>query len=131
MDYILSPFVVATKGLESAIDYIRQGEPSPYLSGNYAPVTEELKEENCHVVEGQIPLEISGVFLRNGKRSVSHSIIIKLCNICWIVAPVQDRIRSLYHPGCIIGLTETAWFIQCTLTVVELTIRTIRFERRR
>ena len=67
MDYILSPFVFATRGLESAIDFLRRGEASPYLSGNYAPVDTEVKEENCIVLEGQIPSDLSGVFLRNGK----------------------------------------------------------------
>lgn len=38
---------------------------SPFLSGNYAPVTEERTDLNLEVV-GKLPPELEGMFLRNG-----------------------------------------------------------------
>ena len=67
MDLLLSPLVYATKGLENAIDFVRRGEANPYLSGNYAPVTQEVTEHNCEVIEGQLPADLAGVFVRNGR----------------------------------------------------------------
>lgn len=40
-------------------------EPNPYLQGNYAPVLEE-REAHDLPVEGAIPPELNGIYLRNG-----------------------------------------------------------------
>ena len=40
-------------------------DASPYLAGNYAPVSEELTAHELPVV-GQIPIELEGRLLRNG-----------------------------------------------------------------
>ena len=38
---------------------------NPYLEGNSAPVDREIDAENLEVI-GQIPADITGMFLRNG-----------------------------------------------------------------
>ena len=40
-------------------------DASPYLDGNFAPVTEELTATDL-VVTGSIPAELEGRFVRNG-----------------------------------------------------------------
>jgi 9-cis-epoxycarotenoid dioxygenase len=56
--------------LESAIDSVsglkKEGQASPYLRGNFAPVFDELFEEDLEVVEGKLPTSVDGAFLRNG-----------------------------------------------------------------
>ena len=39
--------------------------PNPYLSGNYAPVTEEVTAFDLEVI-GELPNELEGRYLRNG-----------------------------------------------------------------
>lgn len=38
---------------------------NPYLEGNYAPIREETTAENLKII-GKLPVEISGMFVRNG-----------------------------------------------------------------
>lgn len=38
---------------------------SPYLEGNFAPVEREIEAENL-VIEGELPRELDGLYLRNG-----------------------------------------------------------------
>ncbi len=38
---------------------------NPYLTGNFAPVKEEITANNLKVI-GEIPSDLSGLFLRNG-----------------------------------------------------------------
>ena len=38
---------------------------NPFLQGNFAPVNEEITRDNLEVI-GEIPLEIEGIFVRNG-----------------------------------------------------------------
>ncbi len=38
----------------------------PYLSGNFAPVPDELAVEGLEVVEGRIPEGLEGCYVRNG-----------------------------------------------------------------
>lgn len=45
---------------------IESPSPSPYLQGNYAPVAEERQHGELRCVEGAIPADLAGVFLRNG-----------------------------------------------------------------
>lgn len=40
-------------------------QPSPYLSGNYAPVDREITARDLRV-QGEIPRDLAGVFVRNG-----------------------------------------------------------------
>lgn len=39
---------------------------NPYLEGAYAPVHDELEVDDLPVLEGQIPEDLSGVYVRNG-----------------------------------------------------------------
>jgi carotenoid cleavage dioxygenase-like enzyme len=38
---------------------------NPYLSGNYAPVQDELEMQNLTVI-GEIPKDLIGIYMRNG-----------------------------------------------------------------
>ncbi len=38
---------------------------NPFLQGNFAPVNDEITTEELEVI-GEIPLEIDGIFVRNG-----------------------------------------------------------------
>ena len=40
-------------------------QKNPFLQGNYAPVQDELNVENLEI-EGEIPQDLSGVYMRNG-----------------------------------------------------------------
>lgn len=42
------------------------------LQGNYAPVKDEVFSASCEVVKGAIPLELDGMFLRNGSNPVQQ-----------------------------------------------------------
>jgi len=43
----------------------KKKKENPYLQENYAPVTEQIDETNLEVI-GQIPQDLSGLFVRNG-----------------------------------------------------------------
>ena len=47
----------------------RLNDAAPYLTGNYAPVTEEITAVDLPVV-GEIPLELEGRLLRNGPNPI-------------------------------------------------------------
>lgn len=49
----------------AGLDWEQIGE-NPYLSGNMVPITEELTVERCEVIEGEIPRELDGTYMRNG-----------------------------------------------------------------
>ncbi len=55
----------ATDTPTSSADSGRPGDVSLYLSGNYAPVAEEITAFDLPVV-GELPAELSGRYLRNG-----------------------------------------------------------------
>ena len=39
---------------------------NPHLSGNFAPVGREIDASALEVIEGRIPEELSGAYIRNG-----------------------------------------------------------------
>lgn len=53
-------------------EIIRSLQPSnlPYLSGAWTPVTEEVDADDLDVVEGKIPTDIDGVYLRNTQNQI-------------------------------------------------------------
>ena len=58
-------------GLLWGLDRSRLGKaPNPYLEGNYAPVKTLISEDQLSVV-GEIPRELSGLYLRNGPNPMS------------------------------------------------------------
>ena len=46
----------------------------PYLNGAWTPMTEEWNDEDCALVEGRIPHDLSGVYLRNSENPVHASL---------------------------------------------------------
>jgi carotenoid cleavage dioxygenase len=36
------------------------------LAGNYGPIRQEVFKAQCEVVEGELPAELDGVYMRNG-----------------------------------------------------------------
>lgn len=48
------------------LDGSKWAETSPYLSGNFAPTTEERFDEGLEVVEGELPAALAGAFVRVG-----------------------------------------------------------------
>jgi len=58
-------FDAAESALHSLRARARVGE-HPYLSGVWAPASEELSTVTLRVVEGAVPLELTGVYVRNG-----------------------------------------------------------------
>jgi carotenoid cleavage dioxygenase len=50
---------------ESVVIMDESGEPNPYLLGVYAPVQDEITADELTVI-GQIPTDLTGVYLRNG-----------------------------------------------------------------
>ncbi len=47
------------------INAIAKTTVNPFLDGNFAPVSDEITAENLQVI-GQLPPELSGMFVRNG-----------------------------------------------------------------
>ena len=45
-----------------------------YLNGNFAPVAEEVNNIQLQVVDGKIPRDIEGLFLRVGPNPIPHHI---------------------------------------------------------
>lgn len=43
-----------------------------FLQGNFAPITQEFKSVELHVLEGSIPNDICGLFIRIGPNPISH-----------------------------------------------------------
>jgi carotenoid cleavage dioxygenase len=43
-----------------------QNPKSAYLSNNFAPVRKEVEQENLTVLEGSIPVDLDGMYIRNG-----------------------------------------------------------------
>ena len=46
-----------------------EGVENPYLEGNFAPVTEEVTATDLQV-EGELPKELNGRYLRNGPNPI-------------------------------------------------------------
>ncbi|GAB4814752.1 hypothetical protein N2152v2_001798 [Parachlorella kessleri] len=57
---------VFEKGVAWASGLDKEREASPYLRGNYAPVSDEIFQDQLEVVEGKLPAVLNGAFLRNG-----------------------------------------------------------------
>ena len=53
---------------------------SPFLRGVYGPVHREVHVEGCKVVEGQVPAELDGVYLRTGPNPQHKPV--GGCNMC-------------------------------------------------
>ncbi|MBT3426378.1 MAG: carotenoid oxygenase [Gammaproteobacteria bacterium] len=49
----------------------RNRKENPYLQKNYAPVTDLIEESNLEVI-GQIPQDLSGLFVRNGPNPMNN-----------------------------------------------------------
>ena len=45
-------------------------KPNPILTGNFGPIKNEQSYEVTNIVEGNVPKDISGVYLRNGPNPV-------------------------------------------------------------
>jgi carotenoid cleavage dioxygenase len=66
--------LVAASGAAAALPWsrlARAGEPppSPFLSGNFAPVLQELTVDDLEI-EGTLPAQLAGTYLRNGPNPV-------------------------------------------------------------
>mmetsp|Transcript_13417 Transcript_13417/g.17481 ORF Transcript_13417/g.17481 Transcript_13417/m.17481 type:complete len:279 (+) Transcript_13417:145-981(+) len=67
MTVLTKPIKGAIKFVDDIVDSFRKGkEKNVYLEGNYAPVSDEVFQESCIVLEGKVPEDISGSFVRNG-----------------------------------------------------------------
>eukprot|EP00882_Tetradesmus_deserticola_P000837 GHRQ01000910.1.p1 GENE.GHRQ01000910.1~~GHRQ01000910.1.p1 ORF type:complete len:541 (+),score=256.87 GHRQ01000910.1:282-1904(+) len=53
-------------GLQVLIAKGRKNKRRNALAGNYGPVRREVFKEQCEVVEGELPAELDGVYIRNG-----------------------------------------------------------------
>jgi hypothetical protein len=66
-----------TTALEKALTLLdgskAKGQTSPYLLDNYAPILEETFAQDLEVLEGALPLDLSGTFLRTGERCTLFS----------------------------------------------------------
>src|SRR5215831_7426491 len=54
--------------LEKGIEHLKtavQSELNPYLTGNFAPVHDELVVDDLKVI-GEIPKDLTGIYMRNG-----------------------------------------------------------------
>ncbi len=60
--YTLERAVGSVSGSSSG----KRGRLNPYLNGNFAPVQDELFDDQLVVVEGSLPAAVNGVFLRTG-----------------------------------------------------------------
>lgn len=68
---VFSPLEKFDRFLTRLQDPSEQLEQHTYLSGNYAPVSEEHVQIPVEVVEGAIPPHIDGMFCRNGPNPVT------------------------------------------------------------
>ena len=59
--------LILEDGEEGQMIALMNDDRHPYLSGNFAPIKRELPLTQCKIVEGQIPIELSGgQYVRNG-----------------------------------------------------------------
>ncbi|MFS1515137.1 carotenoid oxygenase family protein [Bacillus sp. SCS-151] len=48
------------------IDFALETNVNPYLLGKYEPIHDEVFVENLEVIEGEVPKDINGIYVRNG-----------------------------------------------------------------
>ncbi len=87
--------------------------PNPFLSGNFAPSTEEVVTE-CTPLEGKVPTDIEGSFLRNGPNP-----------------DLEPAIPGLYHPFDGDGMVHSLSFEGGRLTYRNRWIETAGLQRER
>ena len=83
------------------------GDVNLYLSGNYAPVTEEVTAFDLPVV-GELPAELSGRYLRNGPNpagAVDHFTVALRANTGYVPALV-GRGQALLELGASLEVVE-------------------------
>jgi carotenoid cleavage dioxygenase len=94
------------------LDPVGQATENPYIAGAYAPTTDELTLGGLEVVEGRIPDDLNGVYVRNGPNP-------------------QYEPQGRYHWFDGDGMVHAVHFAEGQATYRNRWIRTDGFERER